>query len=125
MSTVTVSTREAAAALHVSIRTVQRRCAAGQLTATKQGGRWVIELPVQGLDAFKPEQVDKASDLLEQGGIVPTSRPGLYAAVSADGTTTYLVDQTARSCTCKAGERGVACYHLAAALMVSAVRKAA
>ncbi|MET8862275.1 HNH endonuclease [Nonomuraea sp. NPDC004580] len=34
MSTITVTTREAAAALHVSVRTVQRRCAAGQLDAS-------------------------------------------------------------------------------------------
>lgn len=125
MSTITVSTREAAAALNVSIRTVQRRCAAGQLAAAKHGGRWVIELPVEGLDTFKPFQVEKAVELVEQGGIVATSRPGLYAAVSSDGSVTYLVDAGARTCTCKAGERGVRCYHVAAALMASAVRRAA
>ncbi len=126
MSTVTVTTREAAAALHLSVRTVQRRCAAGQLDALKVGGRWAITLPVEGIEDFKPFQVEKATELLEQGGIVAiSSRPGRYRAVSGDGTVTYLVDAVARSCTCKAGERGVRCYHLAAALMAATIRRAA
>jgi len=39
VSTVTVSTREAAHALGVSIRTVQRRAANGQIDAVKVGER--------------------------------------------------------------------------------------
>lgn len=40
----TRTTREAAAALGVSVRTVQRRAAAGQLDAVKVAGRWIITL---------------------------------------------------------------------------------
>lgn len=110
-----LSTREAAAALRVSVRTVQRWAKLGKLDAVKDtAGRWIISLQVD-LAGFKPVQVDKARELLEQGGIVPTSRPRLFLAVSSDGVVHYLVDQAERSCTCKAGGRGLLCYHVLAA----------
>ncbi len=68
----------------------------------------------------KPEQLAKATELIEQGGIVPTSRPALYLAVSSDGAVTYLVDQIEQSCTCRAGQRSLRCYHLIAADLVNA-----
>lgn len=79
------------------------------------------------LAEYKPVQVAKAVEVIEQGAIVPTSRVALYLAVSSDGTVNYLVDQAEHSCTCKAGQRGIRCYHLAAAdiLAAAAVRKAA
>jgi hypothetical protein len=73
-----------------------------------------VELPV------KPEQRAKAIELIEDGGIVPLSRPGVYAAASSDGTTTYVVNVPDQTCTCKAGLNGRYCYHLAAALILSA-----
>ncbi|WP_225959170.1 SWIM zinc finger family protein [Nonomuraea africana] len=49
----------------------------------------------------------------------PHQPPGLYTAVSSDGTTTYLVHRA--SCTCPAGQRGrYACYHRAAVAILSA-----
>lgn len=80
------------------------------------------------LTAFKPYQQAEAAELIEQGGMVPTSRAALYLAVSSDGVTVYLVDQAEHSCTCPAGAKGTACYHLAAAQILSAaapVRRAA
>lgn len=80
------------------------------------------------LSGFKAEQVDKARELIELGAIVATSRTNVFAAVSSDGTTYYVVDAAAQTCTCRAGERGLRCYHLAAALVLQAsapVRKAA
>lgn len=68
---------------------------------------------------YKPVQVAKAVEVIELGGIVRTT-PALYLAVSSDGATRYEVDQVARSCTCKAGARGVRCYHLAAAEILAA-----
>jgi hypothetical protein len=70
------------------------------------------------LAGFKPFQVDKAVEAIEQGGIVPTSRAGVYTAVSSDGTTTYLVHSVA--CTCPAGVKGRACYHRAAVAILDA-----
>ena len=78
------------------------------------------------LAEYKPVQVAKAVEVIEQGGIVPTSRVALYLAVSSDGTVNYLVDQIEHSCTCKAGQRGIRCYHLAAAdILATSTRKAA
>lgn len=84
-------------------------CAARITRATK----------VVGLAEYKAAQTAKAIELIEMGGIVRTS-PAHYVAVSSDGTTSYQVDHAAHACTCKAGERGVRCYHLAAAAILTA-----
>lgn len=115
----TLTTREIAQARRVSLRTAQRWARTGKLDAVKAGGRWVITSSAD-LTSFKPVQVDKARELIEQGGIVPTSRTALFLAVSTDGSANYLVDQAEYSCTCKAGARGVPCYHLAAADIIVA-----
>jgi len=72
------------------------------------------------LTGFKPVQVEKAREAIEQTAVVPLSRPGLYAAVSSDGVTTYLVDAIEGSCSCKAAANGRRCYHLASALILDA-----
>lgn len=72
------------------------------------------------LTGFKPVQVEKAREAIEQKAVVPLSRPGLYAAVSSDGVTTYLVDAIEGSCSCKAAANGRRCYHLASALILDA-----
>ncbi|GAA4924738.1 hypothetical protein HD597_011338 [Nonomuraea thailandensis] len=118
-----VNTREAATALGVSVRTVQRRAQRGQLDAAKVSGRWIITLAAPSLGDFKPAAIDKARALIEDGGILRTSRPGLFTAVSSDGSTTYLVH--ASSCTCPAGQRGqYACYHRAAVAILTATASA-
>ncbi|MBO3751550.1 SWIM zinc finger family protein [Streptosporangiaceae bacterium NEAU-GS5] len=117
-----VTTREIATANGVSIRTAQRWCQQGKLSAVKMAGRWVVTVPVD-LTGYSLLQMDKASELIEQGGLVATTRPGVWTAVSSDGTTTYLV--MAGTCTCPAGQRGRDCYHRAAVAIVSAARRAA
>jgi excisionase family DNA binding protein len=113
-----LSTREAAQALNVSPRTIRRWAQLGKLDAVKTSGRWTIAVPAN-LDAWKPAQVDKARELVEQGGILPARRPGFYKAVSSDGAGTYLVH--ASGCTCPAGQRGKhQCYHRASAAILSA-----
>jgi hypothetical protein len=81
-----------------------------------------IELP-----GTKDEQHAKAIELIEAGGIVPSSRPGVFFAVSSDGSTVYVADLGEGTCTCKAGQKGRACYHLPAARLIAAasVRRAA
>ena len=121
MSTSTqVTTREIAAAHGVSLRTAQRWAKAGKLPAVKTGGRWVITLTTADLGDFKPFQQAKAVEAIEQGAILPTSRPNLYTAVSGDGSTTYLV--AAQSCTCPAGVKDRRCYHVAAVRILLAAR---
>ncbi|MGP3914335.1 helix-turn-helix domain-containing protein [Nonomuraea sp. 10N515B] len=119
----TLTTREIAQAHRVSLRTAQRWAQAGKLNAVKISGRWVITVPAQ-LDDYKPHQVTSARDAIEQGAILPTSRPGMYTAVSSDGTTTYLTH--AAGCTCRAGQLGRRCWHRAAvAILTAAVQRAA
>lgn len=115
---ISISTSEAATAYRVSTRTIRRWAQNGKLNAVKTSGRWAITLTAD-LDDYKPQQVDRARELIEQGGILPTSRPGLYTAVSSDGTTTYLVH--ASGCTCPADQRGKhQCYHRAAVAILTA-----
>jgi len=123
-TTIQVTTREAAAAHRVSLRTIQRWAASGKLNAAKNAaGRWVISLTADVTD-FKPAAIDKARELIESGGILPTSRPGIYTAVSSDGAVTYLVHRC--GCSCPAGARGKhLCYHRAAVALVQAATRAA
>ncbi len=72
------------------------------------------------LGEFHAWQVDKAREAIELQAVIPSSRTGLYIAVSGDGVTVYLVDAEERSCTCKAAANGRRCYHLAAAPILSA-----
>ncbi|MFD0209150.1 SWIM zinc finger family protein [Streptomyces hirsutus] len=58
------------------------------------------------LAQYKPHLVEKAVELLEQGGVIPlrdTRKNLVYLAVSSDGTQAY---RTARAaCTCPGGLR--------------------
>jgi hypothetical protein len=72
--------------------------------------------------AYKPFQVTKAVEVIELAAIVRqgTRRSTTFEAVSSKGDAVYLVDQAAHVCSCPAGEKGVACYHLAAADILAA-----
>lgn len=117
-----VTTRDIATACRVSRRTAQRWAQQGKLSAIKQHGRWVITVPA-ALDTYKPAQLDKAAELIRDGGLLPTALVGRYTAVSSDGTVTYLV--TVDTCTCQAGQHGRRCYHQAAVAATEAARTAA
>jgi hypothetical protein len=80
---------------------------------------------VADLSAFHGWQAEKAREAIEMRAVVPSSRPGLYASVSGDRVTVYLTDAAEGSCTCKAAASGCRCYHLAAALILSAAAPAA
>jgi len=68
---------------------------------------------------YKPVQVAKAAELIELKAIVRTSATA-FVAVASNGTATYETDAYRQTCTCKAGERGIRCYHLAAAQILAA-----
>ena len=75
----------------------------------------------EAVRGFAQAQVDKARELIADGGLVPTSRPGVFRAVSSKGDGTYLTHPA--TCSCAAARRGRAtpCYHsLAAAILVAA-----
>lgn len=65
------------------------------------------------------ERVAKATEALETGAVAHRTR-NLFQVVSSDGSKTYDVDLAAGSCTCKAGQYGRACYHLASAALLAA-----
>ena len=66
---------------------------------------------------FKAAQLASATELIEDGAIVPLRRT-VFTVVSSDGTETYLSHPT--NCTCPAGIKGHRCYHMAAARMLLA-----
>ena len=118
----TVTTAEIAAATGRSLRTAQRWAQQGKISAVKVAGRWVITVPA-ALDDYKPHQIDNARQAIEQRAILPSARrPGMWTAVSSDGTTTYLVH--ANACDCRAGQLGRRCWHRAAVAILTAARAA-
>ena len=72
---------------------------------------------------FKDAQVEKARELISDGGLVPLRR-GIFRAVSSDGERTYLTASTGQ-CNCAAGLRGkYRCFHGLAAMIVTASKGA-
>ena len=69
------------------------------------------------LAAFTVRQVDQALELIEDVAIVAADEAGLFYAVSSDGTEIYRA--TRETCDCPAGERGNACYHECAVLLLT------
>ncbi|KAA9379691.1 hypothetical protein F5972_08550 [Microbispora cellulosiformans] len=75
---------------------------------------------VADLREFTPVQVDKAREVIELGGLLPTRRPTMWTVVSSDGEATYLT--AVQACTCPAGRRQRRCYHRAGAAIMAAAR---
>ncbi|MFI6251500.1 DUF6011 domain-containing protein [Streptomyces sp. NPDC051016] len=66
---------------------------------------------------YKPHQIAKAEELIEQGALIPL-RPGIYLTPSSDGTQTYRTHRAA--CSCPAGIKGIhPCKHRIAAHILS------
>jgi hypothetical protein len=85
-----------------------------------------IAAMAEAVKGFAATQVEKARELIADGGLIPTTRPGVYRAVSSRGDATYLTHP--QTCSCAAAKRGRAtpCYHsLAARICVAANQKAA
>lgn len=72
----------------------------------------------EAVKGFAAAQVDKARELIADGGIIPTNRPGVFRAVSSKGDGPYLVHSAMCSCPAALHERQ--CYHLAAARILTA-----
>jgi hypothetical protein len=79
----------------------------------------------EAVRGFAQRQIDAARELIEDGGIVPTSRKGVFRAVSSDGERTYLTHR--ETCTCPSGLRRLlacTCKHSLAARIVLAGKAA-
>lgn len=75
------------------------------------------------LSAWTPAQVEQARELIEDGGVVPSSREGVFHTVSADGTETHLTHPAA--CNCTSGlktHQPRPCYHRCAVVIVLATQ---
>jgi hypothetical protein len=69
--------------------------------------------------SFTARQIEAATEVIADGGLVVGPANWTCLVVSSDGRTTYVVDTATATCTCKAGQYGRPCYHLAAALAVT------
>jgi len=81
----------------------------------------------EAIRGFAQAQVDKARELIADGGLIPTGRPGVFRAVSSKGTDTYLTSAKG-NCNCPHGLRVTTakfCYHVAGARILVASGKAA
>jgi hypothetical protein len=72
---------------------------------------------------LKPEQADKALELIADGGIVPTAHEGVYRVSSSKGDVVYLAAVTGQ-CSCAYGLRRLSgtaktCYHVAGARLAA------
>ena len=70
------------------------------------------------LSAWTSRQVEQARELIEDGGLVPSGREGVFFAVSTDGSEVYRC--AAEFCECPAGQKGTHCYHVAAVVITLA-----
>jgi hypothetical protein len=94
------------------------RCGRKLTVSTGYGRTCLRKIRAAALDEaradFTAEQQAKAGELIRDGGLVPTARPGVFRAVSSKGDATYLVHGAA--CNCAAGLRAKRpCYHQLAA----------
>lgn len=67
------------------------------------------------LSAWTPAQAEDARELIEDGGVVPTAKPGVFRTVASKGDAVYLTSRT--WCGCPAKKQ---CYHRAAVEIVLA-----
>lgn len=135
----TATTTQAAALAQVTPRTIRRWAAAGRVTATKTNGRWAIDIVsltavlahriAQHADLTpykdKARAYDKVVQLLEDQALVPTHIPGVYTAISSDGTDKYLVDAHASRCDCRSWLGRQYCSHLTTAQAIEAAHRPA
>lgn len=65
----------------------------------------------------KSTTLDKARELIELAALVPVKGRHVFRVVSSNADQTYLT--AARNCTCPAGLKGRACYHMAAVRLLA------
>lgn len=72
---------------------------------------------------FAQRQIDAALELIEDRGLVATSRPGVYRAVSSDGERSYLAHS--KTCNCPSGLKrltATTCKHSLGVLITLAAK---
>lgn len=81
--------------------------------------RIVAAAAVTPLPGFSDEQKARVAELIGDKGVVPTGHVGVWRTVSSKGDGFYLTDALGH-CNCRAGLRGIRCYHAAAVAIVAA-----
>lgn len=68
---------------------------------------------------FKPAQIEKAWQLISDGGIVLVkhSKNPIFSVVASNGVDRYLV--APQACTCPAGLHDRKCYHRLSAMLIA------
>lgn len=107
----------------VRCRGCGRKLTAASSVAARRGrtclGRYRAALAA-AQTTITPAQHAKVLALIEDGKIRRQGPEGGYTAQASDGVTKYVVNAVTGFCCCPAGLRGRHCYHLAAALVLSA-----
>ncbi|MFD6935251.1 hypothetical protein ACFWAP_03715 [Streptomyces goshikiensis] len=81
--------------------------------------RRAVRKTTREIQGFKPERVEAARELIEDGGIVPIRGRHVFKTVSSDGTALYLSAREA--CNCPAGLKALhPCFHRVAAHILAA-----
>lgn len=75
------------------------------------------------LSAWTSRQIEDARELIWDGGVIPTARPGAFRTVSHDGASIYLT--SARNCSCSRGAERKPCFHRCAVVIILAANGAA
>jgi hypothetical protein len=81
--------------------------------------------PAEAVKGFAQRQIDAARELIEDGGLIPTSRPGVFRAVSSDGERSYLTHS--ETCACDSGRKRLTactCKHSLGVRILMATGKA-
>ena len=95
--------------------TSTKSCAAGYGLTCSRKVREAAKAEI--IATYKPHQIAKAEELIEQGALIPL-RAGIYLAPSSDGERTYKTHRAA--CSCPAGIKGLhPCKHRIAAHILS------
>lgn len=102
-----------------------RRILRSAASIARRAGRWCAakarkaERLARIARDFKAAQVEKALEMIADGGLVATNREGVFRTVSSRGDDVYLTHSA--TCTCEAGRRGrFTCYHVLAVRLVLA-----
>jgi len=96
-------------------------------SVSAQYGRWCrakirAAALSEAIKGFTAQQVEKARELIADGGLVATGFAGVWRVVSSAGDAVYMTTATGQ-CNCPAGlrsGRADRCYHACAARMISA-----
>lgn len=78
-----------------------------------------MNAPTTPLASYTEAQIRKAITLIKTGHVRHVEHTHEYLVTASDGVTRYICDAYRLTCTCRAGELGRHCYHLAAAIALA------